>query len=126
MTEDDAVTEIRNLENQRISALLSKNLDKLAKLMGDDLVHVHANGRVENKAEYLAAVAEKYEFLQIERSSLNIKLIGDAAVVSGALVQDVRIMPANTLIKMSAVATQVWVRRAGGWVQSNFQATRVE
>ncbi len=124
--DDDVAAEIKNLEARRVQALLANDAEKLSALMAEDLVHVHATGRVENKAEYMEGVRTRLEFLKIERSELQIRMFGDVAVATGPLNQEVRLRNSGNLVDLKAVATQVWVKRAGGWVQSSFQATRVE
>jgi ketosteroid isomerase-like protein len=117
--------EIRGAETARIASLLAGDGDRLASLLADDLVHVHANGLIDSKASYLASVREKLDFLKIERPELQIRLFGDAAVVTGKLNQTMRIRDSGAVLELQAVATQVWVKNSGTWQQNTYQASRI-
>ncbi len=123
---DDVAAEIKSLEDQRVQALLANDLEKLSALVAEDVVHIHTTGKVENKAEYLNGVKTRLEFLKIDRPDLKVRVVGDVAVATGALNQEVRVRASGAILDIKAVATQVWVKQAGGWVQTSFQATRVE
>jgi len=117
--------EIRGAEDARIASLLAGDCDKLAGLLADDLVHIHANGLVDSKASYLASVREKLYFLKIERPELQIRLFGDTAVVTGKLNQTMRIRDSGAVLELQAVVTQVWLKVSGGWQQSTYHASRL-
>ncbi|WP_373886260.1 nuclear transport factor 2 family protein [Sphingobium sp. CFD-2] len=80
---------IRELENRRIAALVSTDLAALNNLLADDLVHVHGNGKIDDKEEYLQGVASKYRYHSIQRGDLNIRVFGNVAIVVGRLSQTV-------------------------------------
>jgi 2-polyprenyl-6-methoxyphenol hydroxylase-like FAD-dependent oxidoreductase/ketosteroid isomerase-like protein len=121
----DTEAVIRQLEEKRIRALVSKDWQTLRFLLTDDLVHVHANGAVEDKASYMATMATQFEILKVERSSLDIRVLGETAIVTGPLKQLIRIVQTGDTVEMYAVATQIWVKQREGWAQCGFQATRV-
>ena len=123
---DDVAAEIKNLEAQRVQALLANDAEKLSALVADEVVHIHTTGKVETKAEYMEGVKSRLEFLKIDRPDLKVRVFGNVAVATGALNQEVRVRATGNVLDIKAVATQVWVKQAGGWVQTSFQATRVE
>ena len=123
---DDVAAEIKNLEAQRVQALLANDAEKLSALVAEDVVHIHTTGRVETKAEYLEGVKNRLEFLKIDRPDLKVRVVGNVAVATGPLNQEVRVRATGNVLDIKAVATQVWVKQPGGWVQTSFQATRVE
>jgi ketosteroid isomerase-like protein len=125
MTEQ-IVNEIRRLEHERGRALVSKDWNALALLIGEDLVHVHANGLIEDKAGYLESARVKLDFLKVERVSFNVKCYGDIAVATGILLQSVRPQGSETVVDMKAATTQTWIRQGDRWLQNTFQATRTE
>jgi 2-polyprenyl-6-methoxyphenol hydroxylase-like FAD-dependent oxidoreductase len=116
---------ILQLEVQRIQALVSKDWKTLEALLADDLVHVHTNGTVETKAGYLITMSTRFEVLRIDRPSLDVRVLGDSAIVTGPLNQGVRLLPSGEILELQAVATQIWVKRSNRWAQCGFQATRV-
>jgi ketosteroid isomerase-like protein len=118
MTEATIRQEILKLENGRCAALMAGDVDALGELLAEDLVHVHGNGQLDGKADYLNGVKTKYKFHRIERGDLNIRIYGDIVVVVGPLNQTVFIKTINKLNEISAVVTQTWVRRDGRWKQS--------
>jgi ketosteroid isomerase-like protein len=97
----------------------------LRSLLTDDLVHVHANGAVEDKASYMTTMATQFEILKVERASLDIRVLGETAIVTGPLKQLIRMMQSGSTVEMQAMATQIWVKQPGGWAQCGFHATRV-
>jgi 2-polyprenyl-6-methoxyphenol hydroxylase-like FAD-dependent oxidoreductase/ketosteroid isomerase-like protein len=125
VTTDDAEAIIRQLERQRIQALLSKDWEALGSLLTDNLVHIHANGTIEDKATYIATMSNKFEVLSVDRPSLDVRIFGESAIVTGPLNQGVRMMQTGAIVQLQAVATQIWVKRPEGWAQCGFQATRV-
>lgn len=118
-------SEIRRLEADRCQALVNRDLGRLDQLLAGDLLHVHANGAVEDRAAYLAGVTEKLEFLQVERGDLTIRVHADAAIAVGPVQQTVRVRASSQVVSMSLMTTQVWLRRGGVWRQVSYQATKV-
>lgn len=118
MTDDTIREEILALEGQRCKALTSGDVDALGALVADDLVHVHGDGRLEGKTDYLNGVKNKYKFHKIERGELSIRDYGDIVVVVGPLNQTVSVNGVDKLNNIKAVTTQTWVRGDGGWKQS--------
>ncbi|KXU30246.1 hypothetical protein A0J57_21130 [Sphingobium sp. 22B] len=110
---------IRELENRRIAALVSTDLAALNNLLADDLVHVHGNGKIDDKEEYLQGVASKYRYHSIQRGDLNIRVFGNVAIVVGRLSQTVSFQGDDKRIDMNAVVTQTWTRDADNWRQNS-------
>jgi hypothetical protein len=80
---------------------------------------------VEDKAAYLEGIRSRLRFLSAERPTLEIRVVGDAVVVTGPLRQSIDILATGQRMEMSAFATQVWARRGGQWRQISFHATNV-
>ncbi len=118
MSSDTVREEIIALEKRRCAALTSGNIEAVRELMADDLVHIHGNGAMDDKAGYLKGVETKYVFHRIERGDLNIRIYGDVAVVIGPLDQTVSVRGIDKLNQIKAIATQTWVQNGAGWKQS--------
>lgn len=118
MSGDTVRDDIIALEKRRCAALTSGDVDAVRELMSDDLVHVHGNGAIDDKAGYLKGVETKYVFHRIERGDLNIRVYGDVVVVIGPLDQTVSVRGIDKLNQIKAIATQTWVRSDAGWKQS--------
>ena len=111
------------LEQQRQQALLDGDIERLSNLVTDDLVHVHASGRVEDKDAYLAGVRNRFRFLSVQRPGLQVRVFGDIAIATGPLDQVLTIVATGQRHEMTSFATQVWVRQGANWRQASFQAT---
>jgi len=122
---DDAIAQIRKLEESRSRALVENDLPALAALLSDDLVHIHTTGLVENKAEYLAGVEKRLQFLSVERGEMKIRVYGTVAVATGRLDQAVRIRATGQERRLEALTTQVWRKSDGRWLICSFHACLV-
>jgi hypothetical protein len=120
-----AVT-IERLENERCRALTCGDYESLGLLLSEDLVHIHATGIIEDKADYLASIATGLRFVRIERSSSKVRVYSDIAVMTGILEQTIRVLATNDIVEMRAAATQTWARSGTGWKQISFQATMIK
>ncbi|HEY5209356.1 MAG TPA: nuclear transport factor 2 family protein [Stellaceae bacterium] len=120
---DTAKNEIERLEHERCRVLMARDLAALAALVDEDLVHIHASGRIETKAEYLRGVEQRFVFRDVARQDLVVRVYGDIAVATGGLTQLVEIVGTPEERRMKAVVTQVWRLRDGAWRQISFQAT---
>jgi hypothetical protein len=125
MSQSDTVGIITLREKTRASSLIEENWDCLAELLTEDLVHIHSNGQIEGKFDYINSVRSKLEFISIEREALHVRPYGIAAVATGIMRQSVRVKGPGTIIELRAATTQVWVREGDVWKQSSFQATRI-
>lgn len=125
MTEQETVDTIRRLEDERGRALLAADWDTLERLIAEDLVHIHANGTIEDRSSYFAGLRNKLEFLLFERETLEVRGQCDLAVATGILKQTIRDKGSNSLFELRLATTQVWWRSAIGWQQMSFQATHI-
>ncbi|WP_170162080.1 nuclear transport factor 2 family protein [Paracoccus siganidrum] len=114
MTTSDQDT-LRDLESRRCAALMGADEAVLAGLLTEDLVHIHLNGHVDDKPGYLAGFRDKYIFRNIERGELTIRIFGDAAVMTGPLIQTIVVRDSGQVIDVRAITTQVWSRDGDGW-----------
>ena len=112
------------LERQRADALIRRDAAMLDALWPADLMHIHSTGTVMGKDQLMRYVLETLQFLELRRSDLKVQLYGDAALMTGR--QHARMQRADKPEAVSAESwvTQLWVRRAGGWVQSHFHSVR--
>lgn len=125
MTEASVKQEIIRLEQARCRALVEADIDLLEKLVSDDVVHVHANGKADDKAAYLRMVDKQIRFLDASRERLDVRVYGDLAVATGNLAQTIEMKESSHRIAMHIMTTQVWAKRDGAWQQVSFQATNL-
>src|SRR3546814_15687993 len=62
-------------------ALISRDVERLETLIADDLIHIHGNGKVEGKSEYLEGIRARYRFYRVDRSGLKIRTYKSVAVL---------------------------------------------
>lgn len=122
MSEAD-VAAIRDIEARRCKALVDVDIETLDELFSERLTHVHTTGLVQDKAGFLAGLAAKRPFLSVERGPLTIQVYGEAAVMTGSMLNKGRKTGQVQPVELAAYATQILVREDGRWRYVHFQAT---
>lgn len=120
----EIVAAVEALEAERIRALIDVDLPALEAIFDDRLVHVHAPGLVQNKAQLLEHTATRRAYREITRGELTVHAIGDdVAVVTGSIRNRLG-NPDGSERTMDGVVTQV-VHRGddGAWRYVSFQLT---
>lgn len=125
MSEPAIIGTINELEALRCRALVANDLDGLAELLDEQLVHVHATGQVDGKQQYLQLVRSAIRFLKVERKALQVRVLGDVAVASGRLLQHIEFRSSGERRAMDVMTIQVWAREADSWRLVSFQATNL-
>lgn len=116
---------ISHFELERGRFLISDDIDSLGAMIASDLVHIHANGKSEGKADYLRTMRETLHIVRISRPTFVVRIYGDVAISTGLLNQTIRVRASGVEISMAAACTQVWRRHGGTWLLTTFQATSV-
>lgn len=116
-------TEILQVEERRIKALLAVELDTLDDLYDESLIHTHAPGLTHNKKQLLEHVAVRQAYRGTTRGDLTIRLIGDVAIMTGKIVNRLG-SPDGSERVLSGQVIQV-LRRCedGKWRFVSFQMT---
>jgi ketosteroid isomerase-like protein len=110
-------------EARRQRALVEVDLETLDELFDDSLVHIHAPGLTQNKAQLLEHTATRRAYLEITRGDLNVRVVDDVAVITGPISNRMRAPQGGERI-LEGVATQVLHRdEAGEWHFISFQMT---
>lgn len=116
-------TEVLALENARLAALAAHDVDAVANLMAEDLVHIHATGLVENKTLFIEHLRKQPR--STARRSLDIRVYDDIAILTGEIVNTLT-RPGKTEPEDVALAvTQVARKEADGWRFVSFHACRL-
>jgi ketosteroid isomerase-like protein len=112
------------LENAWNQAVQQKDTAALEMLLGPELVYVDYDGKLMDKAEYLASVQSPS--LQPERivsESMNVHLYGAVAVVNGVYRENGAKKGKPYVLKERF--TDTWVRRSESWVCVASQSTLI-
>lgn len=123
LADADTAAELRAVEGRRQRALIDGDIATLTELFDDSIVHVHAPGVVQGKAELLEHVALRRPYLEITRGELTLRVIGEVAIVTGALTNRMR-APGGGERTLSGPVTQVLHRGDDGdWRFVSFHMT---
>jgi len=126
MTTDDPRTpKIIALDEARRAAMIAEDFATLDRLLADELIHVHAAGNADTKAQYLKMIADFCGFVAIERGPMTVRFYGDTAILTGPMTHTVRIKPTGAVRTMAAFGTQVWAPHGDSWRQVLYQATEI-
>jgi len=118
------VAEVLAAEEARIAAIHAADWDRVSDFLGSDLTYTHMNGKLETKAENLAAMQTATR--SYKRSDLKVRTFGDIAVMNGGFEATMAPLPDGTPErKLIGRAIQVWAKRDGAWRMIAFQATAV-
>jgi ketosteroid isomerase-like protein len=114
---------ILEVEQRRQQALLDVDLATLQDLYDDTLIHTHAPGVTHTKAQLLEHVATRAPYKGATRGELTIRVIGDAAIMTGRLINRLG-SPDGTERTVAGQVIQV-LRRCddGAWRFVSFQMT---
>lgn len=112
--------EVRAAMNAYGQAMVKADQAALGKLFGETLMYSHSNGKLETKAEAIAAVPnEKYQ--AFEFSDLKVETYSKSAVVRCNVTVKNGTNPNG--LKLSVL--HVWVKNSPGWQLIARQSTRL-
>ena len=96
----------------------------LTALAADDLNYGHSSGTIENKEEFVKAIASgKSDFVKIDISDQTIKVVGKTAIVRHKLMADTNNNGTAGTTKLSILYT--WVKHKGTWKMLGRQAVKI-
>jgi ketosteroid isomerase-like protein len=118
--------ELREIERDRLRALVRGDLDRARELHADDFQLVNPAGETLSKDEYLGLIAAgKLKYLVWEPGEITVRMSGDTAAIRYQAViegfRDGRSFPRNQYWH-----TDIYERRAGRWQVVWSHATRIE
>ena len=113
--------QILDLERRRCAAIASRDFKTLGDCLAEDYLHVFGGGKTCGKLDYIKTVTDSPR--APERSNLVIRLYGDAAVLTGDLLNNIS-PPGEDLRVVDTFATQVAIRQDGKWRFVSFQITQ--
>lgn len=115
------------LEQERCSAMMAGDRERLKQLLHPDLIHVHAKGQVDSFESYFASGGFKVEYTKVERfDDLQVRVIGDVAVMTGRQLLEAVRKTSREQVRIDSRVIQVWVRNGARWQQIAFQTTPTE
>lgn len=119
---NDVEAEILALEERRLHAITTGQLDGFADLFTDNFLQVHANGRIDDKAGNLAR--ENGTPRRIDPRRPAVRIIGDVGILTGEMTY--RIGEGAEEVANRLYVTQVVTKCADGqWRFVSVQATKI-
>ncbi len=120
----DEASELLGLEARRCDAMVAADVGALDQLLSNDLTWTHSSARQDTKASFLAGLqAGGTRYLEIKRSDEQVRLHGDAAVVTG--IAHMRASINGEERQLRNRYTNVWTRSDEGWRMVAWQSTAV-
>ncbi|WP_435947820.1 nuclear transport factor 2 family protein [Dryocola sp. BD586] len=102
-------------EQLRQSLMINADINALAQLLDEELVHVHSTGMVHNKSQLLEHVQRMGGFIAIQREEPAVQIVGDIAILSGLTRNTVRSLESGLPMVREGFSTLVLRRHAGRW-----------
>lgn len=118
----DAEAELISLEERRCVAIDTRDLETLAALVTPRYIHVHASGRIEDRATWLDNLRHVQE-RQTLRAHLKVHLDGSIAIMVGEIVTTMRRDGDERSRRLTGIAVQAWLSTSAGWRLASFQFT---
>jgi uncharacterized protein (TIGR02246 family) len=120
----DPVKAVREANTRRFAAMVRADAAELGRVLADDLTYVHSTGELNDKAQFLAAIASKAtQYRSIEPWETGVRVFGEAAVVTGRA--SMKVTAKGQDLAFVARYTAVYVRRDGAWKLAAWQSTRL-
>ncbi|SAK57138.1 hypothetical protein AWB76_02405 [Caballeronia temeraria] len=105
---------IRQLEDERYTAMLRKDIATLTRLLNERLIYMHSSGVTDTKESYVDGLRSGlWNYRRIERSDVRIEVQGDIALVFAKLA--IELMSNDKLKSFEARVLAVWYRKRDGW-----------
>ncbi|MFI5355798.1 MAG: nuclear transport factor 2 family protein [Opitutales bacterium] len=118
-----AEAEVRAADAARVMATIAGNVDRLAPLLSDQLSYGHGDGRVQTKAEFLAAVRTNQMHYEVyDYEELHVRPVGDDVVTLTGRAR-LRVRAGAQLVAFRLRFLAVWHREAGAWRLFAYQST---
>jgi len=119
MGQVEDVATVLELERRRIAAVNAGDAEAIEPLLADDIIQIHANGRIDNKASLLEI--ERSTRRTIEPRNPQVRLYGHVAILTGLAIHHSVSDGAPVIYRL--FSTQVAVRRGDAWQFVSVQAT---
>jgi ketosteroid isomerase-like protein len=111
---NQAIDEVRQLEDARYAAMLGKDIPVLERLLDDKLVYMHSTGVADTKSSYIEGLRTGvWDYRGIDRTELRYQTDGDIVLVFGKLA--IRMITRGVHKAFESRALAVWVRKPDGW-----------
>ena len=118
-------TDVRAADTSRVLATIAGNVARLDPLLSNSLIYAHADGRVQTKAEFLAAVKSakfKYEAYDYDEVKVT-RVTDDVATMTGKA--HLRAVAGDVRVAFALKFLAVWRREEGVWRLFAYQSAKL-
>ena len=121
---DEATKAVIQAEEARCNALIAVDREAIAALLDERFTYTHSSGRVDTRQSYLESFGKGMRYIKATHSDLNVKLIGEVAILTGNLdlVVQKLLDPEQSDIAFRFLG--VWRKRGSDWVAVAHQNTK--
>lgn len=122
---DTVEEEVKIADTARVLCTLRNDTDRLARLLSDNLVYIQADGRVQTKEVFLAAVRTnqlKYDGYDYQDSKI-IRVTNEVAIMTGHV--QVKVSTGTEHARFTLRFLAVWRREDGGWRLFAYQSAKL-
>lgn len=116
---------VLDAERRRGEALVARDFAALRRIVAPDVRHTHTRGVTDDFDSYFRFVENELAFLAASRGKLDVRLIGDVAVMQGTMKNLVLPRGRSQPLETAAQVLQVWQWRDGRWQMIAFQSTNL-
>ena len=120
-----AEQEVKRVHKERLQALVTGDISKLDKIVGNDLVYISPVGKVQTKADIVSDLKSSSLKVAsiIEQGDANVRVYGNTAVVN--YLTSSKFVDNGKEYDNQIRSTSVYVKRDGHWQLVSQQMTRV-
>ena len=117
--------EVKIADTARVLSTLRSDTDRLARLLSDSLIYCHADGRVQTKEVFLAAVRTnriKYDAYDYQDTKIT-RVTDDVAIMTGHA--QLKASMGQEHVAFALHFLSVWRRESGEWRMVAYQSSRL-
>ena len=117
--------EVKIADTARVLSTLRGDADRLARLLSDSLIYCHADGRVQSKEVFLAAVRTnrvKYDAYDYQETKIT-RVTDDVAIMTGHA--QLKASMGSEHVAFALRFLSVWRRESGEWRMVAYQSSRL-
>jgi uncharacterized protein DUF4440 len=119
-----AEQDVRQAERDRFAAMVKADVGALDKLLAPELSYTHSNAQMQDKGGFVGDIKSgAIKYLSIDPNDTNVRVFGNAAVVTGGA--SVHVIQNGTDLNIKIRYTNTQINRNGSWQMVAWEATRL-
>lgn len=123
--ESDDFAAVRAADEARLAATIAGDTLKLAQLLSDELFYAHSDGRVQTKAQFIAAVAgSRIKYVSVTPHDLQLQAIVPGAVAMNGRARLV-VRADERQLEFTLRFLAVWRQEDGQWRLLSYQSSQL-